>query len=131
MKGTWQTTGSGGAPGELAVIIVAVAAAVAVPVINAITNLLVVLAVIVAALIVLGSAGLVLLLLYQARRRHALTGTLVSPARAVPWRPAEAPRTTAPRAIEGPRELHLHLGGVDAATVVEILKGVNQDRGPS
>jgi hypothetical protein len=130
VKGTWQTTDSGsGALGELAAIALgAVAvAAVAAPLIEAVTNLLEVLAVIVGALVVLGSAGLVLLLRHQGRRRQAISATVVLPARAVPPQVAEAP--AAPRAIEPKRELHLHFHGVDAEDVAAIVADVNRDRG--
>jgi hypothetical protein len=125
-----HTHGSGGSGlGELAVIAVAVAvaAAVAVPIVNAITSLLEVLAVITGALCVLGTAGLVAYLRLTGRRRQAVTAAVVSPARAVPPRPAGS--LSAPRrpAIEAKRELHLHFHGVSAEDVSAIVTGVNRE----
>jgi hypothetical protein len=131
MKGTWETTDSGGsgALGELAAVVIGavVVAAVAVPVINAVANLLEVAAVIVGALVVLGSVGLVLLLRVTGRRRQAISATVVSPPGQVPRRAAQAIPAPQRPPIGAPREVHLHFHGVTAEDVAAIVADVNHE----
>ena len=129
MRGTWQTTdsGGGGGLGVAALIILAAAllgpavatatAAVAV----AVAELVHIVLITVAVLLGLGAFGLVALAAARVHRcRTGATARTSVPA-PPPWRALEAPRAAQP-AIETPRQVHLHFHGVDAADVAELLR---------
>lgn len=129
MKGTWQTTSSGGdGIGTVALVVLAaiVVAAVAGPVVHAAAEL-VRLVVIAAAIIAgLALAAAVALVAWRLRRRRLSSPLVVHQAPPVTYRSAEslpAPQSS-PAAIPAPQrqaEVHLHFHGVDAAEVAAIL----------
>jgi hypothetical protein len=128
MKGTWQTTDSGGSGLGVVVLIIVAAAllgpavgAAAVAVAAAVAELVHIVLITVAVLLGLGAAGLVA---YAAVRVHRWrTG---EPARVAvpappPWRPVETPRAPRP-AIKAPRQVHLHFHSTDPADVADLIR---------
>jgi apolipoprotein N-acyltransferase len=125
MRGTWQTTDSGGdgIGAILGVIgVIVLAAAVAGPIVAAVTELvrlIVISVIVVVVLAVIGGAALVTL-----RLRHG-------PPRALPPHSLlSAPReqevtTSQPRALPARQELHIHFHGLSAEDVAAILARQN------
>jgi hypothetical protein len=138
MRGTWQTTDSGGGGGlGVAVLIILAAAllgpavaAAAAAVATAVAELVHIMLITVAVLLGLGAAGLVALAADRVHRWRTGAPARVSVPAPPPSRAVEAP--TAPcqgnsfpdaarPAIEASRQVHLHFHGVDAADVAELL----------
>jgi hypothetical protein len=128
VKGTWQTTDSGGA-GAVALVIGAavLAAAIAGPVAAAVGELLRVLVIFVAVVIVLALAAVGAAVAYRLRRGRASGTTAGSLPRPVPRRPIQAVSEPQPPAIEALREVHLHFHGVTAEDVAAIIARVNHE----
>jgi hypothetical protein len=122
MRGTWQTTDSGGSGLGQAVVIVGAAAliaSVAGPVAAAVAGVIEAVLVVLAVIVGLAVAGGLALVAYRVRGRRANTvppGIIHAPP---PARPVQA--RTVPRAIER-REVHLHFHGVTAEDVAAIIE---------
>jgi Tfp pilus assembly major pilin PilA len=130
MQGTWQTTGGGSGLLEVvaAILVIAVVASIAGPVVAAVGELVHILLIAVAVIGGLAAVGLVAFIAYWVRRRRSVSGAaraarppaLVRAARPLP----------PPQAIERAPEVHLHFHGVTAGDVAAILQdspGVNLD----
>ena len=120
MRGTWQTTGGGGGTAATAVVVLAVlgAAVYVVPRlawIAGITAACVVLSVVLAFTVVPRLARC-------SDERDAVTYAAQRPAQLA----SKADRTAEPRAIEPPRETHLHFH-VSAAELAAIMRRAEED----
>jgi hypothetical protein len=127
MRGTWQTTDSGGR-GEivLAVLAVLAGAAIAGPMLAAVAELVHIVLIVAAVLLALGAAALVAYVAWRLRQSRAGRVTPVSFPRPLPQRPGES--ITAPQrpVIERPAELHLHfhrLSAEEAAAAIRQAHG--------
>jgi hypothetical protein len=125
MKGTWQTTDSGGSGAVAAALVIGaavLAAAIAGPVIAAVAELvrLVLIAgAVILGLALAGGAAYGAHRVRQGRRSAPLRVRQVPP---VTWRAAQAVQEPRRPAIEAPREVHLHFHGADAEQVAEVLR---------
>jgi hypothetical protein len=136
VRGTWQTDGGSSGSGLGTVVLVIVAAALLGPaVVSAATAVAVAVAelvrivlITVAVLAGLGAAGLVALAAVRVHRWRTGGTTRVSSLPAPPpWRAVQA--TTEPRrAIEAPRQVHIHLHGVSAEDVAELVRRQQEAR---
>lgn len=128
MKGTWQTTDSGGS-GLALVIAVIAAAVVAVPVIHAVTALIHALVIAVAVLAGLALAAGAALVAYRVRRGRPAAPLVVHQARPVTRPAAESLPAPQRPVVERPAEVHLHLHGVSAEYIAAIL--ARREDGPA
>jgi hypothetical protein len=124
MRGTWQTTDSGGGGSGLGtVVLVIVAAAVLGPAVAAaaaeLLHLLVIVLVVLAAV---AGAGVVAYVAFRVNRERQETARVPYRVTPPPPQPSRA-LPDAPRpAIEAPRQVHLHFPGADAAEVAAIIR---------
>ena len=121
MRGTWQTTETGGR-GGLVLAVVVVALAVGSGAASAAVSALVTIAIIVASVLGLAAVGGLAWLAYRACQGSA--GRPVA-APAVYQLPPAAPQrleASQPLAIEPPREYHLHIHGVSADELAAIIR---------
>jgi hypothetical protein len=143
MRGTWQTTDSGGGGGGLGIaVLVIIAAALVGPAVAtaatavaaAVAELVHIVLITVAVLLGLGAVGVAALVgvrVWRWHNAHSLPRTDPAPP---PWR---ATVTTlerqvadeAPLAIEATRQVHLHFHGVQAEDVAELVRSQQQDEG--
>jgi apolipoprotein N-acyltransferase len=123
MKGTWQTTDSGGGlTVPLAIGAAVLAVAVAGPVaaaVTAVAQALVITIAALAAVAVLAGAALLVYRVRQGQRSAPLRVRLVPPVTRQAAQPLPAPQQPA---IERPAEIHLHLHGVSADDIAAILR---------
>jgi hypothetical protein len=125
MRGTWETTDSGGGGGLGTVVLVILAAAVLGPAVAAavaeLLHLLVIVAVILAAVAGAGLAGLAALRVHRWRTGGPARVPLLAPP---PWRPVQAPTVARqvtgrpPPAIE---HHHVHFHGISAEDVAAVI----------
>jgi hypothetical protein len=133
MKGTWQTTDSGGGSGLWAAVLVILGAAlyvkIAPVVLDAAAGLLHLVLTAVAVLLGVAAVGLVGFTVYRVRRRRSLpVAARVLPP---PVQPRAAQSLLEPQpAIEPAPEVHIHhhWHGVDAEQVTAIIRNQQEGR---
>lgn len=138
MRGTWQTTDSGGGIGDAVLVVVAVLviAAVAGPVMAAVGELVHVLVIVAGVIVGLGAVCVGGLLAWRWRRPRLDAARTAPPAfatakavRAAPPPPQErqVPELPAAPRRELPGGLHLHFHGVNLEHIAAIIEHHRQD----
>ena len=119
MKGTWQTTDSGG--GLVAIVAVVIILGILAGPVAAAAAALVRLMLIAVAVLAAVTVTVIGFLAWRARRHRSIGTRPASFMSAAEIRAVQA--RSAPRAIEAPRpEIHVHLHGVDAAQAAAIIR---------
>jgi hypothetical protein len=130
MRGTWQTTDSGGGSGGLVLAVIAAAVLVGSGAASAIASALVTILIIVAVVIALAVVGVAALLVHRARQDR--------PGRTITARPVyQLPAEVRPHleasgrpAIEPGREVHLHFHIADPAEAAAIIRTATERNEP-
>jgi hypothetical protein len=131
MRGTWQTTDSGGSGAAVAVLVLFIAAALAGPVVAVLADVLRVLelaAIALAGVGLVAAAGVVVWRVRHRNRPAPWTVAAVPPGRPAPV--LAPPRAERP-AIGRGNDVHLHLHGLSPADIAAALAHLNdgQDGG--
>ena len=127
MRGTWETTDSGGSGLGTVVLIIIAAAVLGPAVAAAVAELLHLLVIVIAALAAVAGAGLVAAGAWRLRSGRQDTARVLY--QVTPAPPRASPLPSEPRpAIEAPREVHLHLYGVSAEEVAAAIRNRDNPR---
>jgi len=128
MRGTWQTTDTGGHGGLVLVVVVvalAIGSGAASAAVSALVTILIVLGSIIGFAVLCGIGVLV----YRGRQDRPAAPIGARPVHQVPSAAPQRLEAAQPLAIEAPRnELHLHFHGMDAAEVAEAIREASKGR---
>src|SRR5689334_1207209 len=124
MRGTWQTTDSGG--GGLVLAVIAAAVLIGSGAASAIASALVTVLIMVGVILVLAVAGVVALLVYRTRSERPERPIAPRPVYQLPPDPAPRLEESHKPAIGPARETHLHFH-VSAAELAAIMRHIDHE----
>jgi hypothetical protein len=131
MRGTWQTTDSGGGPGVgLVLAVIAAAVLIGSGAASAIASALVTILIITGCIMTLAVLGSIAWIVHRARQDRPGRPIAVRPVYRLPSQPRPGLEASSRPALEpgrGGQHLHLHLDGADPQVIAAIMRHIGKD----